>query len=100
MARRNTTQRDKDRATIKRGRPACYLCGEPIDYTLKWPDPMCFTVDHIIPLDVATTDEERRTLDVLSNKAAAHWTHNRAKHARTDGGPVIKRSGSLKRPGG
>lgn len=27
----------------------CHLCGQPIDYTLKWPDPMSFTVDHIKP---------------------------------------------------
>lgn len=89
--KRDTAQRDRDRATIKRQRPPCYLCGEPIDYTLAWPDPWCFTVDHIVPLDAGGPD-------TLTNKAAAHWTHNRAKGHRTDGGPTIRRSGSLARP--
>ena len=86
---RNTTTRDRHRAVIARGKPPCYLCGEDIDYDLPWPDPMCFTVDHIIPLDAGGED-------ILSNKAAAHWTHNRAKWKSTDGGPVIRRSGALK----
>ncbi len=88
---RSTAQRDRDRQTIARTKPACYLCGEPIDYSLKFPDPWCFTVDHVIPLEAGGVDD-------LSNKAAAHWTHNRAKGYRTDGGPVIRRSGSLSRP--
>ena len=100
MANRNTAQRDRDRASIAANKPPCYLCGEPIDYTLEWPNPWCFTVDHVVPLDSATTPAERRALDVLNNKRAAHWTHNRAKHARLDGGPIIRRSGALTRPGG
>ena len=93
MGNRNTATRDRHRAAIAQGKPPCYLCGEPIDYMLKWPDPWCYTVDHIVPIDAGGQD-------VLSNKAAAHWTHNRAKHARTDGGPIIRRSGSLQRPRG
>lgn len=91
MTKRNTAQRDRDRATIRATKAGCYLCGQPIDYELKWPDPWCFTVDHIVPLDAGGVDE-------ISNKAAAHWTHNRAKGYRTDGGPVIRRSNSLQRP--
>ena len=100
MVQRNTATRDRHRAAIARTKPPCYLCGQPIDYSLKWPDPWCFTVDHIVPLDSASTPEERRALDVIGNKRAAHWTHNRAKGARVDGGPVVRRSGSLTRPGG
>lgn len=90
MAQRNTAQRDRDRATIAKAQPSCYLCGQPIDYTLRWPDPWCYTVDHVIPLDAGGAD-------TLDNKAAAHWTHNRAKGKRTDGGPTLRRSGSLTR---
>ena len=93
MATRDTTTRDRHRAIIRRGEPPCYLCGEPIDYALKWPDPMCFTVDHVIPIDNGGPD-------TLENKRAAHWTHNRAKGKRTDGGPTIRRSGALARPQG
>lgn len=28
----------------------CGLCGEPIDRTLAWPDPMSASIDHIVPL--------------------------------------------------
>ena len=90
---RNTTIRDRHRATIARGKPACALCGRPIDYSLKWPDPRCYVVDHIIAL-------EQGGLDVLENKQAAHHTCNRDKSDRIDGGPVLRRSGSLTRPQG
>lgn len=28
----------------------CQLCGDPVDPDLKYPDPMCASVDHIVPL--------------------------------------------------
>lgn len=91
MAQRNTATRDRHRALIARGRPPCALCGEPIDYALRWPDPRCFVVDHKVPL-------HRGGADTLGNKQAAHRDCNRAKGARLDGGPVIRRSGALARP--
>ena len=27
----------------------CYHCGQPIDYTLKWPHPESFSADHLKP---------------------------------------------------
>lgn len=62
---RSTTQRDRDRKLIARGKPDCALCLNPIDYSIKSPDPMSFEVDHIIPLAKGGTDE-------LANKQAAH----------------------------
>lgn len=85
---RNTTQRDKDRARIKATRANCHICGVAIDYTLKWPDPMCFVVDHKIPLHKGGTDS-------MGNKAAAHNTCNSKKRARLVA-PVVRRSQSLK----
>lgn len=45
------------RAEYKRNRKAiiaagdvCAICGRPIDKTLKFPDPMSASVDHIIPI--------------------------------------------------
>lgn len=29
----------------------CALCGEPVNKTLRFPDPMSPTIDHIIPID-------------------------------------------------
>lgn len=86
-APRNTTQRDKDRARIRKTKANCGICGNPIDYTLSWPDPMCFVVDHIKPL-------KRGGADHISNKQAAHNQCNSKKRAR-DFAPIVRRSGSL-----
>lgn len=75
---RNTTTRDRHRAVIARGKPPCHICGEPIDYTLKYPDLMAYVVDHIVPLNKGGSDE-------LDNKAAAHSACNRAKWDHIEG---------------
>lgn len=87
--RRNSAQGDRDRRTIARNKPNCAICGRPIDYTLKWPDPMCFVVDHIHPLTKGGPD-------TLANKQPAHATCNSTKRARIVA-PIIRRSGSLNR---
>ena len=84
--RRNTTARDRHRAIIAKGQPPCALCGMPISYNLKYPDPWSFVVDHKIALNQGGQD-------TLDNKQAAHNTCNRAKSDRTDGGNVLFKSG-------
>lgn len=74
-AARNTTQRDRDRRTIARSKPPCGICLEPIDYTLRSPDPMSFEVDHILALDNGGGD-------TLANKQASHRKCNREKWNR------------------
>lgn len=82
MVARNTTTRDQHRAAISRGKPDCGICGEPIDYALKSPDPGSFEVDHIVPIAAGGDD-------ALSNKQAAHRRCNREKwHRVADLGPV------------
>ena len=34
-------------ANVRARRRPCCLCGQPIDYTLDWPDPGSFSVQHI-----------------------------------------------------
>ena len=79
MGERSTTLRDRHRAAIARTKPDCALCLEPIDYTLKYPDPWCFTVDHIVPIGRNPTPERIAELDVLTNKQPAHFRCNRSK---------------------
>jgi 5-methylcytosine-specific restriction endonuclease McrA len=88
MVERSTAVRDRHRAIIARGHPPCWICGRPIRYDLPYPEPESFVVDHKTPLNRGGTD-------TLDNKAAAHQRCNRAKSDRLDGGPVLKRSGSL-----
>ena len=91
--RRNTTIRDRHRAIIRAARPPCGICGGDIDYTLPFLDPMAFVVDHVVPL-------ARGGSDTIENKQASHRQCNRAKGDRLDGGTIIRRSGSLRHPGG
>ena len=85
--KRNIAQLRKDRARIAKAKPNCAICGKAIDYKLKWPDPQCYVVDHIIPLVKGGRDD-------LTNKQPAHATCNSTKRAR-DYAPIIRRSGSF-----
>lgn len=86
---RNDVLRKKHRQIIAKNRPACHLCGMPIDYGLKYPNPMCFVVDHVIPV-------HRGGADTLDNKKAAHHSCNSTKRARIIA-PIVRRSGALDR---
>ena len=88
--KRSTTIRDRHRNIIRRGNPPCAICGQPIDYGLRYPHPRSYVVDHIVPLD-------HDGPDTIANKQPAHRDCNRAKGARLDGGPVLRRSGALAR---
>jgi dephospho-CoA kinase len=71
-AARNTADRDRDRKAIARTKPPCGICAQPIDYTLRSPDPMSYEVDHITALANGGTDH-------LDNKQASHRKCNRTK---------------------
>jgi len=90
---RNTTTRDAHRARLRRGEPPCALCGKGIDYSLVFPHPHCYVVDHIIPLAAGGVDS-------LDNKQPAHRICNSKKSDRTAPSPdltTLRRSGSLMR---
>lgn len=92
MTERSVTLRNKHRAIIKARHENCGICGQPIDYTLPWPDPMCFVVDHVVPLK--PRKGATPGTDTLDNKQAAHNTCNSKKRARVFA-PIVRRSGSL-----
>lgn len=75
--RSTAATRTRHRRAIARGRPPCGICGDPIDYSLRSPDPMSFEVDHIVPIAKGGPDE-------LDNKQAAHRRCNQAKSDRHD----------------
>lgn len=53
----------------------CCLCGQPIDLSLPWPDPMSLSVDHHRP-------KSKGGNDVVSNLLPAHLTCNTARGNR------------------
>lgn len=53
----------------------CSLCDEPIDRLISYPDEMCVSVDHVVPL-------ARGGSDTLTNVALAHLVCNKRKGAR------------------
>ena len=76
-APRSTTIRDQHRRIIRRNKPPCGICLQPIDYTLRSPDPGSFEVDHITAIINGGTD-------TLDNKQASHRSCNRAKWHRIE----------------
>lgn len=84
---RNTARRQADRARLARLNSPCHICGRAIDYTLRWPDPMCFVADHVNPL-------ARGGKDDITNKLAAHKVCNERKGKKQHAN-IIRRSGAL-----
>lgn len=45
---------------VKARSQVCHLCGDAIDMDLEFPDPMSFSVDHLVPLSEMDEDDPRR----------------------------------------
>lgn len=73
-------------AQVRAGEP-CALCGQPIDLSIRYPDPMSFTVDHIVPSSHGGTDHYEQLRP----------SHNHCNLARSNGpdGTVRRNSGAL-----
>ena len=61
----------KARERVKRQTSTCWICGDPIDKSLAWPDPMSFSVDHVEPLslreDLALSPTNLRGAHLICN---------------------------------
>lgn len=44
----NSRERQRVTAHVKARQRPCCICGQPIDYTLRWPNPRSFSVQHLI----------------------------------------------------
>ena len=87
MVARHSSHQDRLRRQVARTRPACHICGQPIDYTLHYLDPKAYVIDHVVPLSRGGRDD-------LSNVAAAHRDCNSTKRSRLIA-PIVRRSGAL-----
>lgn len=62
------------RRVYERDEWTCHICRDPIDPTAKWPDMMCASLDHVIPLALGGPH-------AYANVKAAHWLCNTYKGA-------------------
>ena len=69
-------QFEKAKKIIYATQEVCGICGKPVDFRIKYPDPMSACIDHIIPVDKGGHPSD------LSNLQLAHWTCNRQKSDR------------------
>ena len=66
-------QYDRNKKKILASQDTCGICGKPVDKSLRWPHPMCATIDHIIPVNRGGHPSS------IDNLQLAHWTCNRQK---------------------
>ena len=64
---------EKNKKKIFTTQTVCGICGRPVDFSLKYPDPLSPCIDHIIPLAKGGHPSD------LENLQLAHWTCNRQK---------------------
>ena len=62
-----------NRKRVLMSESVCAICGRPVDMSLKAPDPMSPTVDHIIPVNKGGHPSD------INNLQLAHWICNRMK---------------------
>lgn len=68
---RGAFETNKDR--IFATQTVCGICGRPVDFSLKYPDPMSKCIDHIIPIAKGGHPSD------IENLQLAHWCCNRQK---------------------
>lgn len=67
------TALEKNRKKIFATQTVCALCGKPVDFSLKYPNPLSPSIDHIVPINRGGHPSD------ISNLQLAHWTCNRQK---------------------
>lgn len=66
-------QFESNKKRIYMTQTVCGICGQPVDFSLKWPHPLSPCIDHIIPVSKGGHPSD------LSNLQLAHMTCNREK---------------------
>lgn len=66
-------QYDRNKKKIYATQRVCAICGQPVDFRLKWPDPLSPTIDHIIPVAKGGHPSD------INNLQLAHFRCNRLK---------------------
>jgi 5-methylcytosine-specific restriction endonuclease McrA len=61
----------------RRDEGKCQLCGDPVDLSIRWPDPLSASLDHVVP-------QSKGGPHTFSNVQLAHLSCNSRKHNRTE----------------
>lgn len=64
---------ERNKKKIYATQKVCGICGQPVDFSAKYPHPLSPCIDHIIPVAKGGHPSE------LGNLQLAHWACNRAK---------------------
>lgn len=83
MSRTSGSAYRRRRRVILSGEPVCGICGQPIDKTLKWPDPMSPSADHVVPHSKGGSDFQLMP---------AHLGCNRKRQAKDLGEVAVRRN--------
>ena len=76
----------KARKKIFATQSVCAICGRPVNFGLKFPDPWSATVDHIIPVSKGGSPAD------IANMQLAHLQCNRMKASKTNIVSAVKKS--------
>lgn len=66
-------QFERNKKRIYATQSVCAICGQPVDFTIKYPHPLSACIDHIIPVAKGGHPSD------LDNLQLAHMTCNRQK---------------------
>lgn len=75
---------EQNRKKILASQDICAICGRPVDKSLKYPDPNCATVDHIIPVSRGGHPSD------ISNLQLAHLKCNLLKSNNAPGDSISR----------
>lgn len=73
---RNGTHRgqfEKNKKKIYATQSVCGICGKPVDFNVKYPEPFSPCIDHIVPIAKGGHPSD------IANLQLAHWCCNRQK---------------------
>ena len=74
----------KARKKIFASQSVCAICGRPVNFDLRFPDPWSATVDHIVPLSKGGNPAD------VANMQLAHLQCNRIKSSKTNVLPAVR----------
>lgn len=76
----------KARKKIFASQSVCAICGRPVNFDLRFPDPWSATVDHIIPISKGGNPAD------IANLQLAHLQCNRMKASKTNLISAVKKA--------